>query len=104
MSRTDQTTPVEQRLSDLIDRGYRFLHPRADDGAVVAVVGIRAHGAVVDIVRLDGEDDATAFRVPEDEPNVLAPRRMLWRCRGEAGDVLEELLALPDCDDSRLLH
>lgn len=102
MSRTDEITTVEQRLTHLIDRGYRFIHPRSDDGAVVAVVGIRVHDAVVDIVRLDAEDDATAFRVPEDEPNVLAPTTLLWRSRGGAGEVLDKLLALPDSDDVRL--
>lgn len=87
---------VDARLMDLIDRGYRFLHPRDGDGRVLAVVGIRAHGAVIDVIRLDAEDDVAAFRVPGDETNVLEPRKMLWRCRGGAHEVLDELLALSD--------
>jgi hypothetical protein len=87
---------VETRLLDLINLGYRFLHPCDDDGQVVAVVGVRAHGSVIDVIRLDAEDDATASRVPGDEPDILAPRQLLWRCRGTAHEVLDELLALAD--------
>ena len=87
---------VEARLLDLIDRGYRFLHPCDGDGHVVAVVGIRAHGSVIDVIRLDAEDDAVATRVPGDEQDVLSPRKLLWRCRGTADEVLDELLALAD--------
>jgi hypothetical protein len=87
---------VETRLLDLIGRGYRFIHPRDDDGNVVAVVGIRAHGSVVDVVRLNAEDDVLASRVPGDEADVLSPRKLLWRCRGTADEVLDELLALAD--------
>lgn len=89
---------VETRLRDLIDRGYRFLHPCGDDGQVVAVVGVRAHGSVIDVIRLNAEDDAVASRVPGDEPDILTPRKMLWRHRGNADEVLDELLALPDDD------
>ena len=81
---------------NLIDRGYQFIHPRDKVGAVVAIVGIRAHGTVVDVLRIDGEDDVTAFRIPGDEEDVLNPRTVLWRCSGEADDVLDELLGLPD--------
>lgn len=93
---TDETETVETRLMDLIGRGYRFIHPRDDDGDVVAVVGVRPHGAVIDILRLDAENDATALRVPADEEDILAPTTTLWQCRGAAGKVLDELLALPD--------
>lgn len=94
---------ADGRLRNLVDRGYRFLHPRDEHGAVVAVVGVRAHDAVVDVVRLDGEDDVTAVRVPADEPDVFAPAKVLWRSHGDACTVLDELLALPDTDGSRRL-
>jgi len=81
---------------DLIDRGYRFIHPRDKAGSLVAVVGIRAHDSVVDVLRIDAEDDVTAFRVAGDEQDILNPGRMLWRCRGTAHAVLDELLALAD--------
>ncbi|HJQ44954.1 MAG TPA: hypothetical protein VJ870_01350 [Amycolatopsis sp.] len=87
---------VESRLMDLIGRGYQFIHPRDRDGGVVAVVGIRAHHTVVDVLRIDGEDDVTAFRIPGAEEDILNPRTILWRCRGEADEVLDHLLALPD--------
>ncbi|GAB2966082.1 hypothetical protein LWP59_22475 [Amycolatopsis acidiphila] len=96
MCSTDETGSVETRLMDLIGRGYRFIHPRDSDGAIVAVVGVRPHGTVIDILRLDAENDATALRVPADEQDLLAPSKTLWHCRGAAGDVLDELLALPD--------
>jgi hypothetical protein len=99
MDSTDEPDVVETRLMDLIGRGYRFIHPRDEDGAVIAVVGVRPHGCVIDILRLDAENDATALRVPADEKDILAPRKALWQCRGPACEVLDELLALPD--DSR---
>ncbi|GAA5157316.1 hypothetical protein [Amycolatopsis dongchuanensis] len=96
MTYSAEQTSVEARLLDLIDRGYKFLHPCDADGNVVTVVGIRAHGSVIDVIRLDAEDDAVATRLPGDEQDVLAPRKLLWRCRGSAHDVLDELLALAD--------
>ncbi|WP_236790480.1 hypothetical protein [Amycolatopsis sp. GM8] len=87
---------LETRLTELIGRGYRFIHPRDDEGNVAAVVGIRVHGSVIDVVRLNAEDDVVASRVPADETDILAPRTMLWRCRGTVDVVLNELLALDD--------
>ncbi|MBB2937707.1 hypothetical protein FHX82_004783 [Amycolatopsis bartoniae] len=91
-----EATPVETRLMDLIHRGYRFIHPRDDGGDLVAVVGVRPHGTVIDVIRLDAEDDATALRVPADEDDILTPEKTLWHCHGTAHHVLDELLALPD--------
>ncbi|TNC26892.1 hypothetical protein [Amycolatopsis alkalitolerans] len=96
MGSTHDTDTVETRLMDLIGRGYRFIHPRDSDGAVVAVVGVRPHGTVIDILRLDAENDATALRVPADEQDPLTPTRTLWHCHGAADQVLDKLLALPD--------
>lgn len=96
MCTTDGSGSVESRLMDLIDRGYRFIHPRDAEGAVVAVVGVRPHDAVIDILRLDAENDATALRIPAEEEDLMAPSRTLWRFHGDAGEVLDELLALPD--------
>ncbi|WP_236791522.1 hypothetical protein [Amycolatopsis sp. GM8] len=96
MGASDDTDTVETRLMDLIGRGYRFIHPRDPDGTVIAVVGVRPHGTVIDILRLDAENDATALRVPADEQDLLTPSRTLWQCRGAADEVLDELLALPD--------
>ncbi|GGP34199.1 hypothetical protein [Saccharothrix coeruleofusca] len=84
------------QLRQLINRGFQFLHPRNARGELTAVVGVRAHGTVIDVVRLHTEDDALAMRVPEDEANLFSPTRFAWRRRGPAAAVLEELLELPD--------
>lgn len=87
---------TEKALRKLIDRGYRFVHPRDANGDVLAVVGVRAHGAVVDVVRLEAEDDVIAIRMPADEPDILKPRTLLWRSSGEMCTVIDDLLALGD--------
>jgi hypothetical protein len=84
------------QLRQLIARGFQFLHPRDARGELAAVVGVRAHDAVIDVVRLHNEDDALAMRMPADEVNVLSPTRFSWRRCGSATTVLEELLELPD--------
>lgn len=87
---------VEATLGRLIARGYRFVHPRDADGELVTVVGVRMHETVVDVVRLDAEDDVTATRMPYDEPNILEPKQILWRRNGDMDSVVDELLELPD--------
>lgn len=87
---------ITDRLRRLIAQGFRFAHPRDPEGGLVAVIGIRAHHDVIDIVQLYGETDADATRIPGDEPDILAPRRVLWRSAGPALDILEATLALPD--------
>lgn len=87
---------VEATLGRLIARGYRFVHPRDASGELVTVVGVRMHDTVVDVVRLDGEDDVTATRMPYDEPNILEPKQVLWQRSGDMNDVVGELLELPD--------
>ncbi|MEV4596872.1 hypothetical protein AB0K15_05660 [Amycolatopsis sp. NPDC049253] len=87
---------VESGLRALIARGYQFVHPSDATGEVLAVVGVRVHGDIVDVFRLDAEDDATATRMPADEENVFTPTTWLWRAAGPATRVLADLLALPD--------
>ncbi|SFP75808.1 hypothetical protein SAMN05421810_103323 [Amycolatopsis arida] len=87
---------TETALRRLIDRGYRFVHPRDARGEVVAVVGIRAHGSVIDMVRLEAEDDVIAMRMPGDEADVLEPKTVLWRSSGDLRRVVGELLSLGD--------
>ncbi|MEU5694857.1 hypothetical protein [Actinosynnema sp. NPDC020468] len=84
------------QLRQLIARGFRFLHPRDARGELAAVVGVRAHDKVIDVVRLHHEDDALAMRMPADEQDILSPRHFWWRRRGSATRVLDELLELPD--------
>ncbi|PRY31627.1 hypothetical protein [Umezawaea tangerina] len=87
---------AEVRLRELIARGFQFLHPTDERGELTAVVGVRAHDNVIDVVRLHTEDDAVATRMPADEPDVLTPSRFSWRTHGPVCSVLEELLDLPD--------
>jgi hypothetical protein len=87
---------ITDRLQDLIARDFQFAHPHDSNGSLVAIVGIRVHHGVIDIVQLYGEDDADATRIPGDEPDVLFPRTVLWRSTGAAQDVLNAVLALED--------
>lgn len=94
-SSTDSVGTAVDQLRELVTRGFRFVHPRDDNGHVVAVVGVRAHAGIVDVVLLESESDAKAMRLPGDEKNVLAPAKVLWETTGPAPEVLAELLTLP---------
>lgn len=87
---------LETGLRELIARGYQFVHPRDARGEVLEIVGIRVHDNVVDVVRLNAEDDVIAMRMPGDEDNILSPERVLWQLAGPVGDVLKQILALPE--------
>src|SRR5699024_1991181 len=50
-------TAPEESLHRLIAAGYRFVHPRDDDGQIMAVVGFRVHDSVGDVVRIAGADE-----------------------------------------------
>jgi hypothetical protein len=83
------------QILELRARGFYFMDPRDESGEVVAVVGVRAHDNVIDVVRLHSEDEAVASRQPHDE-DIMAPSKVFWRQEGPANEVLGELLALPD--------
>lgn len=95
---------IADRLRRLIACDFRFAHPRDIEGSLVAIVGVRAHNGVIDIVQLFSESDADAVRVPGDEPDILLPRTVLWRATGPAHTVLDRVLALPDpvTDDGKV--
>jgi hypothetical protein len=95
---------IETGLQELIARGYQFVHPADERGEVLAVVGVRVHDDVVDVVRLNAEDDVVALRMPGSEENILDPGTWLWRSEGEAAKVLAEVLALPDQQDLAGTH
>lgn len=86
----------EDQLRELMARGFSFAHPRDAAGEVAAVVGVRVHHGVVDVVQLYGEYDADATRIPGDEPDIFFPYKVFWRTSGSSADVVAELLALPD--------
>jgi hypothetical protein len=87
---------IETGLQELVARGYQVVHPADERGDVLAVGGVRVHDDVVDVVRLNAEDDVMATRMPGTEENILEPERWLWRRRGEGAQVLTEILSLPD--------
>lgn len=84
------------QLRALIARGYKFIHPRTASGEIAAVVGVRPHDDVVDVVRLHAQDEVIATRLPGDGQDVLTPTRVLWQRSGGAAEVLDQLLGLPD--------
>lgn len=92
----DDMQEITDGLQTLIARDFNFAHPRDANGSLIAVVGIRAHRGVIDIVQLYDEDDAVAARVPGDEPDVLSPRTVLWRTTGSAREVIQDTLMLED--------
>lgn len=94
---------VDVQLRALVDRGFRFIDPRDEHGDVLAVVGVRAHGDLVDVIELHGEDDAIATRMPHDQ-DVLAPRLIYWREQGPASVVLAKMLSLADGHIPCVLH
>ncbi|MEU0789488.1 hypothetical protein ABZ342_05430 [Amycolatopsis sp. NPDC005961] len=99
MSSAEAVAPVfdiETGLQALVARGYQFVHPADERGEVLAVVGVRVHDDVVDVVRLNAEDDVEAIRMPGTEDNIFEPERWLWRRSGEGAQVLAEMLSLPD--------
>ncbi len=84
------------QLRQLVTRGFRFVHPTDGDGEIAAVVGVRVHSGVIDVVELRDENDVHAMRMPGDETDVLAPRKVLWQTSGYVSTVLGAMLALPD--------
>lgn len=91
---------VDQRLRRLMARGFQFIHPTDPAGAIQAVVGVRVHHGVVDVVQLGAEHEVTAVRIPADEVDILKPQVVLWQSSGRVVEVLDALLGLPDHDVS----
>jgi len=78
---------------------FEFATDQAADGSIEALVGVRVHDGVIDIFELYGEDEATATRLPDSEPNIMLARTVLWHTRGTAYEVIDELLSLPAAPD-----
>lgn len=95
-SSVDTESGVDAGLRELVARGFQFMQPQDEHGEIVALVGVRGHDNVIDVVRLQDEDNAVATRMPGSEENVLAPSAVTWESTGSAYDVIEELLRLPD--------
>ncbi|SDC61754.1 DUF397 domain-containing protein [Actinokineospora iranica] len=95
---------AETYLRRLVARGFEFLHPRDANGEITAVVGVRAHHNVIDVVRLHAENEVIASRLPGDAADVLNPEFVLWQRTGWATDVLRQMIDLPDDRTPDALH
>ncbi|MDA3626662.1 hypothetical protein [Saccharopolyspora oryzae] len=86
------------RLRELVARGFRLMPPVRDaDGELMALIYVRPHGDIVDVVELRGEDDVRAARVSQEHGLTAAnTTRAQWHTAGEACEVLDQVLALPD--------
>ncbi|MCI2418124.1 hypothetical protein MOQ72_11865 [Saccharopolyspora sp. K220] len=85
------------RLRQLMARGFRLMPPVRDtDGELMALIYVRPHGDIIDIVELRGEDDVRAARVSRKDGIRDDPSTAQWRTAGAACDVLDQVLALPE--------
>lgn len=87
---------IQERLRRLVARGFQFIHPTGPEGTLEAVVGVRVHDNVIDVLQLHAENDVRAARMSPNEANVLAPKAAFWQSVGHVATVLDELRALPD--------
>lgn len=92
---------ISARLQAMRALHYEFATDQAPDGSIEALVGVRVHDGVIDIFELYGEDEATATRLPDSEPNIMLARTVLWHTRGTAYQVIDELLSLPAPEHER---
>ncbi|MBA8928753.1 hypothetical protein BC739_005970 [Kutzneria viridogrisea] len=83
-------------MRELLDRGFQFINPCDSSGEITAVVGVRAHDNVTDVLWLRDENDVLAMRMPSEEEDFLSPSQVLWSSEGAAHRVLAELIELPD--------
>lgn len=95
-SSTESAVGIDDQLRALLARGFQFVHPTGRSGELVAIVGVRVHHEMTDVVCLRGEGEAKAARMPCDEADIFAPKRIVWQTTGGADTVLTGLLALPD--------
>ncbi|MER7012842.1 hypothetical protein ABT324_15605 [Saccharopolyspora sp. NPDC000359] len=85
------------RLRQLVARGFRLMPPIRDaDGELMALVYVRPHGDIVDVVELRGEDDVRAARVSQEQGLSTSPTIAEWHAVGAACEVLDQVLALPE--------
>jgi hypothetical protein len=96
-SSTEAHNDSSVRLRELVARGFRLMPPVRDtDGELMALIYVRPHGDIVDVVELRSEDDVRAVRVSRGKSISGDPTFAHWRTVGSACDVLDQVLALPD--------
>lgn len=95
-SSADTETEYETRLLQLISLGFQFVQSTDSEGEIQSIVGFRGHDNVIDVIRLESEDQVFATRMPASEENIYAPSTTLWRSGGTVYEVIDQLLGLPD--------
>ncbi|PRW64867.1 hypothetical protein [Actinopolyspora mortivallis] len=86
----------EARLLRLVARGFQFVQSSDAAGEPEAIVGVRGHDNVIDVIQLESEDHVVATRMPSSEENIYRPSTIRWRTSGTVYEVIDRLLALPD--------
>jgi hypothetical protein len=96
LHQVEQQDSLIHRLLVLRALDFHFVTNHDPKGLLVALVGVRTHRGVIDVIQLYGEHDADAIRIPGDEPDIMFPCTVLWRATGSAGQVIDNLLDLRD--------
>ncbi|MBQ0923682.1 MULTISPECIES: hypothetical protein [Saccharopolyspora] len=83
-------------LRQLVLRGFQLMPPVRDGtGELEALIYVRPHGDVIDIVEVLAEDHVRAARVPRRGEIRTDDNAAYWRTTGNVVDVVDEVLALP---------
>lgn len=84
-------------LRQLVLRGFQLMPPVRDGtGELEALIYVRPHGDVIDIVEVLAEDNVRAARVPRRGEIRTDDNAAYWRTSGAVIDVVDQVLALPE--------
>ncbi|RRO17580.1 hypothetical protein EIL87_09840 [Saccharopolyspora rhizosphaerae] len=84
-------------LRKLVLRGFQLMPPVRDGaGELEALIYVRPHGDVIDIVEVLAEDTVRAARVPRRGEIRTDTHAAYWRITGGVIDVVDQVLALPE--------
>jgi hypothetical protein len=61
---------------------FYFARIRDNCGTVVALVGVRVHHGMIDVVQFYGEHEADAVRILSTAENFVLPFDVLWSTSG----------------------
>lgn len=85
------------RLRQLVLRGFQLMPPVRDGtGELEALIYVRPHGDVIDIVEVLAEDHVRAARVPRRGEIRTDDSAAYWRITGDVIEVVDQVLALPE--------
>ncbi|TDC88997.1 hypothetical protein E1161_22525 [Saccharopolyspora aridisoli] len=83
-------------LRQLVLRGFQLMPPVRDGtGELEALIYVRPHGDVIDIVEVLAEDHVRAARVPRRGEIRTDDNEACWRTTGTVVDVVDQVLSLP---------